>query len=78
MDISDLLIANGYELPLPEFKPYLGYFTELSLLIWLLEDISYVSHWVNSSMSIYLCENRLVGIEFWLHYHPQLLLPAPA
>jgi hypothetical protein len=74
MSYLDILELNGIEL-LP-FEPCIDYFSGLSLLVYLAEDVSYISCWVHESMSIYRhgYEDRLVGIEFWLPYNPQLLL----
>lgn len=80
MNLQALFEASGIELPLPKFRPHLDYFPELSLLIFLLEDIGYISRWVNDILCVYRhpCDGRFVGIEFWLHYNPHRLLPAPA
>lgn len=59
-----------------KFKPFLDYFEGMSLLVYLLEDVSYVSLWIHSGMAVYRhsYEDRLVGLEYWLPYNPQLLL----
>lgn len=79
MNIREQLEANAISLPLPEFEALLDFFPEDSLLIYLSEDVPYVAHWVNTSMQVYRhgYETKLIGLEYWLPYHPQRLLPAP-
>lgn len=70
------LFAGFEEILLGEFIPHLAYHPELSLLIYLTEDCSYVSVRISNAMSFYRhgYEDRLVGVEFWIPYHPQRLL----
>ena len=75
MNLRTLFEANGINWNFT-FTPGLDYFPELSLLLVLLEDVGYVSRFVNSSMSIYLHpeDKHHVGVELWIPYSPQRLL----
>ena len=74
MPSSDFLGFEG--MVIGEFRPHLEYHPELSLLIYLSENATYVSVRIDNTFSIYRhgYNDKMIGIEFWIPYHPQRLL----
>lgn len=59
--ISFSALPEGCELDL--FKPCIVHIEGLDMLVFLMEDCSYVEHQVNQSVSLLMHEGRVVGVQ---------------